>query len=133
MSCRKTSNQKKFVYEENRSKLTLENTDQVVSTSVWVDGCEINDNTIRCDYMHIAKEIEFFIELKGQDIEHAINQLKNTIKRLSSNPTKTKKRSYVVCTRSPMTSSEIQNYKLEFRKKYNSILEVKSSPCNDKY
>ena len=121
MNCRKISSQKLFVYQEMRSKLILENVDSIESTSITVDGCEINDDTIRCDFMHIAKGIEFYIELKGQDLEHALEQIKSTILRLSSNIVKGNKVSYIICTRSPMTSSEIQNYKLEFRKKFNSF------------
>jgi hypothetical protein len=133
MKCRTSSNQKIFVYEEKRSKLTLENIDQVNSVSIIVDGCEINDRSIRCDFLHLAKDIEFYVELKGQDLEHAILQIKATIHRLSLNYKSASKISYIICTRSPMTSSEIQNYKLEFRKKYNSKLEVKSSPFTDRY
>ena len=133
MNCRTTSNKKIFVYAENRSKLILENLNQVDSISVIVDGCEINDNSIRCDFLHIANEIEFFIELKGQDLEHALEQIKATIIKLSSNPKASKKVSYIICTRSPMSSSKIQNFKLEFRKKFNSRLEIKSSPFTDKY
>lgn len=133
MICRKTSNQKFFVYEENRSKLSLENKEQIDSTSIIVDGCEINDNTIRCDFMHIAKEIEFYIELKGRDIEHAVEQIISTIKRLSSDEKKRLKKSYIICTRSPLSSSKIQNYKYRFKKDYNSDLIVKSSPFKDSY
>ena len=133
MNCRKISSQKLFVYQEMRSKLILENVDSIESTSITVDGCEINDDTIRCDFMHIAKGIEFYIELKGQDLEHALEQIKSTIFRLSTNVKKGNKISYIICTRSPMTTSEIQNHKLEFRKKFNSKLEIKSSPFKDKY
>ena len=133
MSCRNISSQKLFVYQEMRSKLTLENVDSIESISVRVDGCEINDNSIRCDFMHLAKGIEFYIELKGQDLEHALEQIKSTIIRLSSNIKKGNKISYIICTRSPMSSSEIQNHKLDFRKRFNSKLEIKSSPFKDKY
>ncbi len=133
MNCRKISSQKLFVYQEMRTKVILENVDSIESTSITVDGCEINDDTIRCDFMHIAKGIEFYIELKGQDLEHALEQIKSTIFRLSTNVKKGNKISYIICTRSPMSSSEIQNHKLEFRKKFNSKLEIKSSPFKDKY
>lgn len=133
MNCRTISNQKLFVFEEMKSKLTLENVDNIESTKIIVDGCEINDNSIRCDFMHLAKDIEFYIELKGQDLVHALEQIKMTIIRLSTNIKKGNKISYIICTRSPMSSSEIQNHKLEFRKKFNSRLEIKSSPFKDKY
>lgn len=133
MSCRENSNRKIFVYEEKRSKLTLTNTDEVESISVTVDGCEIDDDSIRCDYLHIAKNMERFIELKGQDLQHAINQLKSTITRLSLDARNQPKISYIICTRSPLSSAEIQNYKIEFRKKFSSELKIKSSPYVDKY
>lgn len=131
--CRITSKNKIFVFEENKSKLTLLNKDQVDSTRILVDGCEINDKSIRCDFLHIAKETEMYIELKGQDLEHAIKQISNTIRILSSNPSKSIKRSYVICTRSPLSSTQIQNLKRTFKRDFNSSLEIKSSPHTDSY
>lgn len=116
-----------------KSKLTLENTDRIESESIKVDGCEINDKSIRCDFLHIAKNIEFYIELKGQDLEHALNQIRTTISRLSKDVKIYNKKSYIICTRSPLSSTEIQNYKREFKKNYNSELIIKSSPHSDKY
>lgn len=133
MACRKISNQKFFVYEENRSKLTLENTSRIDSISITVDGCEIKGSDIRCDFMHIAKEIEFYIELKGQDIEHAVDQIKSTIKKLSSDPKNSLKKTYIICTRSPLSSTKVQSYKYYFKKNYNSDFILKSSPCKDSY
>lgn len=133
MCCREESNKKIFVYQEHRSKLTLLNVDEAKSTSIIVDGCEINDNSIRCDFLHISKNIERFIELKGQDLTHAIDQIKTTINRLSSNPITQPKICYIICVRSPLSSAQIQNYKLEFRKKFNSELQVRCTPYTDKY
>lgn len=133
MNCRTESSQKIFTFEENKSKLTLENVDQVASTKIIVDGCEINDKTIRCDYMLLAKGIEFYIELKGQDLVHAVNQIKVTIKRLSADFKCKNKKSYIICTRSPLSSTQIQNIKFDLLKNYNSDLQIKSSPYLDKY
>lgn len=133
MACRKISNQKFFIYEENRSKLTLENTDKIESTSIIVDGCEIKGTAIRCDFMHIAKEIEFYIELKGQDIQHAVDQIEATIKRLSTDSKKVQKKTYIICTRSPLSSTKVQAFKYYFKKNYNSDFILKSSPCKDSY
>lgn len=67
-SCEKKSKQKIFVFKENRSILQLSNTDEVPSKTITVDGCAIL-TWVRCDYLHIAKEIEMYIELKGCDIK----------------------------------------------------------------
>lgn len=133
MTCRTDSSQKLFTFEEKKSKLTLENVDQVISTKILVDGCEINDETIRCDYMLLAKGIEFYIELKGQDLVHAINQIKATIKRLSADVKSKNKKAYIICTRSPLSSTQIQNIKFDLLKNYNSDLQIKSTPYKDKY
>lgn len=132
-TCRTTSKNKIFTFQENRSALTLVNTDQVDSIRIVVDGCEIKDNGMKCDYLHIAKGIEMYIELKGQDLTRAIKQIERTMALLSANVQKEPKKGYIICTRSPLASTEIQSYDRMFRQKYNCKLIVKSSPFQDKY
>lgn len=132
-NCRTESKNKIFTFKEQRSSLTLENTDQVTSIRIHVDGCEIDDDGIRCDFMLIAKEIEMYIELKGQDLTHAMEQIIRTIKMLSLDIRNQKKISYIICTRSPLASTEIQYFDRMFRKNFNSKLIIKSSPYSDKY
>lgn len=131
-NCRTTSCQRIFTFEERRSRLTLINQDGAESIKITVDGCAIKDG-IRCDFLHIAKEIEMYIELKGQDIEHAIQQIETTMRRLSANFRTSPKTSYIICTRSPLSSTEIQHHARQFRSKYNSRLVIKSSPFTDSY
>jgi hypothetical protein len=125
--CTITNKNKLVVFQENRSKLTIENIDEVEGSKIIVDGCEITEG-LRCDFMYLIKDIEFFIEVKGQDLEHAISQLKTTITKLSQNPKKAKKKSFIICTRSPLSSASIQNLQVKFRKNYNSELIIKSTP-----
>ena len=132
-NCRTTSKNKVFTYKEKRSSLTLYNNDEVLSEKIVVDGCEINDDDIKCDFMHIAKGVEMYIELKGQDLLHAMKQIERTIRLLSFNIKTQEKISYIICTRSPLISTEIQAYDREFRKKYNSKLIIKSSPHTAHY
>jgi hypothetical protein len=131
-NCEKTSKDQLFTFSEKRSTLILENINKVDSTVITVDDCAIIDG-IRCDYLHIAKNIEMYIELKGQDISHAIDQIERTIKMLSKNKESHSKVSYIICTRCPISSTEIQHYAWRFRKKYNSKLIIKSSPYKDSY
>jgi len=131
-NCRLTSKNKIFTFKEQRSELVLKNTDEVNSTKVHVDGCEIT-NGLRCDYLHLAKEIEFYIELKGQDLFHAMKQLESTINVLSTKNKQQKRVCYIICTRSPLFSTQIQEYDRRFRKKFNSKLVIKSSPYTDAY
>ncbi|TWV96212.1 hypothetical protein [Chitinophaga pinensis] len=131
-NCRLTSKNKIFTFEEQRSKLILKNRDEVESVKIHVDGCEINEG-LRCDYLHLAKEIEFYIELKGQDLHHAIKQLKQTINKLGTKNKEQQRVCYIICTRSPLASTEIQEFAREFRRNYNSRLVIKSSPYTDSY
>ena len=110
--------------KENKSKFIIKNANNLVK--ILVDGCAIKDG-IRCDYLvKVQDKLEIFIELKGQDIEHAINQIERSIQILSSDRNNFPKQSYVVCTRSPMQSPEIQLIQKRFKKKYNSAFFIKS-------
>lgn len=132
-NCRESSKNKLFVFKEQRSELTLENKNLVESLRIEVDGCEINDDGLRCDYLHIAKGIEMYIELKGKDLVHAMEQIERTIALLSIDVQKQEKISYIICSRSPLSSTEIQNYARQFKKKFNSKLIIRSSPFKDSY
>lgn len=131
--CRTESKQKKFVFKENKSKLTLVNIDEVLSESIKVDGCEINDNSLRCDYLLIAKGLEFYIELKGQNISHAIKQIQSTILKLSKNRSLKNKISFVICSRVPLTTTKVQNLQYKMMNNYNCKLYLKSSPHTFEY
>jgi hypothetical protein len=131
--CRVTNNNKIYVFAENQSKLTIENPKALTSTRIVVDGCEINDTGIKCDFMLLPPSEEFYIELKGQDIEHALKQIERTMQLLSSDLKNAIKRSYIICSRSPLNSTAIQNFQFLFKKKFNSKLIIKSSPFTDKY
>lgn len=125
--CSEKTSKKKIVFSEQRSKLTLKNKDQTLALKVAVDGCQIVDG-IKCDFLLIKDEIEYYIELKGQDIRHAAEQIKRTMRILSYDFKKSKKFSFIICTRSPLASPEIQMLQLIFKRDFNSDLIVRSSP-----
>ena len=129
--CRVTSNESKYVFGEKKSKLTLYNSREVATTKVIVDGCEIKDG-LRCDYWLYTDEVDIFIELKGQDLQHAFRQIESSIRLLSRNSVEMERTAYVICTRSHMSSTEIQNEQKKFRKKQTRLI-VKSSPWEDEY
>ena len=116
-----------IVFEENRSKLVLNNKFKKNVKKVIVDGCQIKSG-MRCDHYFEVKETEHYIELKGQDVSHALEQVSNTISDLSSNPQRKKKVVFIICTRSPYSSAKIQNLRLKFKKKFNADLIIKGSP-----
>lgn len=83
-----------------------------------VDGCLIKGNECKkCDWLAIDVETrkEVYIELKGGNIPHAVEQLCATVDKLSSDRSTTKL-GYVICTHSPCTSSEIQKITKKLKK-----------------
>lgn len=75
------------VSEEGKS-FTLKNISKVKIKCVKVDGCVYDSKTTKCDYLMIAeikkKPKAYFIELKGCDIPHAVDQLYLTVNDLKS-------------------------------------------------
>jgi len=123
--CIQESKDKLIVFQENRSKITIVNKNEAKISRVKVDGCAITTG-VRCDYLLLSNNIEYFIELKGQDISHAVKQLGASIDILSKS-TDTKV-SFIICRRGPMNSPKIQVLRAKFKKKYRFDLIIKSSP-----
>lgn len=124
--CTTTSTDKLIVLSENKSKIIFKNTASKKIKKIIVDGCAIK-NGIKCDFLIIDdNEKEFFVELKGTDITHAFEQLSRSIELLSKSPKSEEKHSFVISTRSPLISSKLQKYKLNFKKQFNSSLLVKN-------
>ena len=70
-------------FEENKRKIIFLNSQRLPYERVDVDGCTINDG-VRCDKLLLSADEreERYVELKGTDVMHAIEQLEETIKRL---------------------------------------------------
>ena len=119
---------KKIVLQENKSKITFLNPNQEKILIIKVDGCEISGNeTLRCDYALIpSDEVEIYVELKGSDIVHAVEQIKSTIRLLSDNPQKIKKLCFVVSTRVPKQTTNIQQLQSLLKKNFNASFRVKN-------
>jgi hypothetical protein len=112
----------------NRSKFRLENPNQLKIREVKVDDCVIKQG-MRCDYLVIAPEQEIYIELKGSDVKHAVEQLATTIghKHIKQLTDKSSlKLCFIASTRCPINSTEIQNLKKKFKQKYQAKLTIKN-------
>ena len=79
--CKTKDSQIKF--EENKRKIVFENPSRLSYERVDVDGCTITEG-IRCDKLLLSEDEheERYVELKGTDVMHAIDQLEETIKHL---------------------------------------------------
>lgn len=129
--CEKEKTDKQIVLQETKSKITFLNPNSIKVRKIRVDGCVIQDNeSLRCDYLLILsldnQEIEIYVELKGSDVKHAVEQLESTIKTLSDNFQKKKKLCFVVSTRVPRQGTDIQGIQTRFKKNFNASFRVKS-------
>jgi hypothetical protein len=137
--CGNKTQDKIIVCKEKGKKFTGENINRKLILKVEVDGCLIKKEA-KCDWLIIDTDgnIAHFIELKGKDIKHAIEQLSNTIK-IVSNPENSyigkkfdSKRAYVVISHFPKKGPALDNMKKELRKKYNTALVVKEYEIKQK-
>lgn len=124
--CRQIVTHQRIVFEENRSKITFLNPSKQKVQKVKVDGCLPIDG-IKCDFLLISeKKVEYFVELKGSDVDHAANQLCATIENISAAPKTQPKHSFVISTRCPLTSPQIQVLQKKFKREYNSTFRIKN-------
>lgn len=76
---------KNAVVEENKKEFIVRNSKEKLIIAYHVDGCLIKQGKC-CDYLVIITEdrVAHFIELKGTDIEKAVEQLNISIDQLLS-------------------------------------------------
>jgi hypothetical protein len=126
----------RIVCEEKRTKITFLNATGETVAKIRIDGCVIPDNMVKkCDYLLLCAEIRkaIFVELKGNKVETAIEQLLATL----DNETVKKplehyeKRAYAVVTVFPKSNTGIQNAQHRFARKGCRLKVVKSSHTYD--
>jgi hypothetical protein len=123
----------KIVLKENHRSFVLRNPNRREVVKVRVDGCLIRGSPA-CDWALIVPEEprEWYVELKGSNVNHAITQLEETILRISTDPRRSRKRSYIVSSNCPLISTKLQQAILRFRKDFNSEFRIRSRQhCED--
>lgn len=85
-----------------------------------IDGNVVRDASIRCDFlvMNDDRQAAYLIELKGSDIEHALDQLEATAQRFQKELQGYSVKYRIVCSRVGTQATHSTNYK-KFRKKHN--------------
>ena len=95
-------------FEENKRKIIFLNPSNHRYKKVKVDGCAIKTGQ-KCDDLLISQDEheEHFVELKGVDIMHAIDQLEQTILKIGE--VDDNRHSYIICTNvAPAYTTTIQ-------------------------
>ena len=117
-------------FEEKKSLIRFHNPGRLLYKRVQIDGCAILEGK-RCDNLLCSSngEEERFVELKGSDISHAIEQLRASIQQIGE--CDRNRHAYVVCTKvAPQLTTLIQRTKSEFKRRFNAMLSVKESPAD---
>lgn len=113
--------------EEGKRSFIVQNEGRKKFLKVRVDGCQIVDGC-KCDFLLVNVETgdEYFVELKGKDIGHALEQLDRSLNLLSDKMNTDKRTcAFVVATSvSPKMTTKVQKYKIKFKRTYNSGLIV---------
>lgn len=115
--CSQVSTNKIISTSENKRTFVIQNQNTHSIRKVKVDGCLVNDKRKRCDYLfeiHEQFTEVIYLELKGCDVKKAIKQLESTMQICSQRHCKSKKSCYVVASRVPKFTTEIQNLKKKF-------------------
>lgn len=96
--CVQLSTDSRIKFEENKRKIIFLNPERRTYKKVQVDGCAINDKAMRCDKLLVSdcEHEERYVELKGTDVMHAIDQLEATIQRIGEFDNN--RHSYVIST-----------------------------------
>ena len=122
VSCNECDNRAIFARKENKRSFRVKNSSKRYINEVRVDGCLIKSGK-KCDWLY---EIEcqntneiFYVELKGKDLNHALEQILETIDYCNRvhNHNSCKKRAYIVLSRYPKEDSSIQKKKKELNKR----------------
>lgn len=113
-------------FSERKSSIRFENASRRKLQKVKVDSCVIKVG-IRCDYLLIdysGNTKEHFIELKGRNVKHAYEQIRETIIQISQDSHRLLKRCWIICTQVPLESTQIQRFKKQLRESHNAVLEI---------
>ncbi len=127
-NCEEITNDVKIVLEEKRSKITFINNLTRYIHKIKIDDCVIKEGP-RCDYLLIDNaDTYYWVELKGADVKHAIEQLKASMIKFGNKTNQSY--SFIISTKvNPSLSTTIQVKKRYFIEHFKSILNVKNSPC----
>jgi hypothetical protein len=115
--------------EECGRKFIIHNPNQETVRKVKVDGCLINDHRKRCDYLfEIGRTCKcvIYLELKGSDIGHAIEQLISTLELLKHLHENNIRVCVIVARRVPRAGPKVQVLKVKMAKKYQVRLITKT-------
>lgn len=141
-SCLKQCDKRKNVTcEENKKRYNLINKNLYKITVYHMDGGIVHNepNANKCDYLYGVNDTlhptAIFIELKGRDIPHALEQVKSSITNFAHCFHDHRIYARIICKSVPRLFNDpsIQNYNKLLRKKYSGNLVIKETNFDEDY
>lgn len=134
-ACIENTTDSQIKFEERKKKIIFHNPNRKECLKIQIDGCAIKEG-IRCDkLLKVGKADqqgpEYYVELKGEGIEHALNQIFRTIQFIhnDSSPITV----FVICSNvRPIANTKTQEIKLKLKKQFNASCIIKEHQfvCN---
>lgn len=123
--CFEPTRDSKIKVEENGKKVIISNDTKEKYTKLKIDGCLLKQKTAS-DWAISKEEFgDLVIELKGCDVDHAVDQIKASIVFLETNNLRNGKLAcLIVCSRYPRVDTKIQRAQMEIASKYKAPLHV---------
>jgi hypothetical protein len=110
--------------EENGKIFRIINGTKRKIVACKVDGCLIDDGSIKCDFLFIIDETSCeeiaLVELKGTAHVHALRQIIITAERLDLKKKKCKKSCFIVSSPSPKTATVYQAELKKLQSRFNA-------------
>ena len=128
-SCTETKTDSKIKVEGHTRKAVFGNSERSEIKTVEVDCWLASETGPKADHV-VSKPgvVDVVVELKGKNIEHALEQVLATCTRWKDVPPFSKKLgALIVFSRSPERSATIDNWKKRFLKTYGIWLEMKKN------
>lgn len=126
-NCIQRTTDSNIKFEENGKKIIFVNSDNKICYKIQVDGCATRSG-VRCDNLLKVGDLnkegkEYYVELKGTDVLHAVDQICNSIKILHND--KSPIEGFIIFSNmSPKVSPKIQLAKARFKKEFNAKLSL---------
>lgn len=122
-ACEETVSDPKIVLKEKGSSITFLNPDRNPVRKIRIDDCHIREGK-RCDYLLINQaELDHFVELKGSDTSHAVEQIVATATAIPRALGQSECFGVIVSRKNPLAASNVQQEKKKLRKNHRIILE----------
>lgn len=118
--------------EERKKKILFMNQSRQQYLKIQIDGGVCNDQEMKCDKLLRSSEgdRDYFVELKGDDVHHAVQQLLSTVQRFHTRNTKCFIRALAVTTAAaPKTDTTIMKTQALLKGYNKATLMIKRSPA----